>query len=70
MHNYINSYKNVFATHHSIQFLDKREFARSNINVSIEKWMPSDMFWAPRSIGSEYVMKIRRNEEYIFEIIE
>ncbi len=34
----------AFATHHSIQFLDKREFNRPNINALIEKWMPSDTF--------------------------
>ncbi len=70
MHNYINSYKKVFATHHSIQFLDKTKFTRPNINASIEKWMPSDMFWALRSTCFEYVMRIKGNEEYIFEIIE
>jgi hypothetical protein len=36
--------KKVFATHHSIQFLNRREFTRPNINALIKKWMPSDMF--------------------------
>ncbi len=36
--------KNFFAMHHSIQFLDKKEFTRPNINALIEKWIPSDMF--------------------------
>jgi hypothetical protein len=42
----------------------------SSHNALIEKWIPSDMLWAPRSMGSEYVMKKRRSEEYISEIIE
>jgi hypothetical protein len=29
--------RKFFATHHSIQFLDKREFTRPNINALIEK---------------------------------
>jgi hypothetical protein len=62
--------RKVFATHHSIQFLEKREYTKPNINALIEKWMPSDMLWAPRSTGSLYVMRTKGNEEYIFEIIE
>jgi hypothetical protein len=61
--------RNFFATHHSIQFLDKRKFTRPSINALIEKWMPSDMIWAPRFTGSKYVMRTRESEEYIFEII-
>jgi hypothetical protein len=62
--------KNFFVTHHLIQFLDIREFTRPNLNELIEKWMPSDMLWAPRFMGSKYVMKTRGSEEYIFEITE
>ncbi len=62
--------KKVFATHHSIRFLDKREFTRPNINALIEKWMSSDMLLAPRFIGFKYVMRTRRSEEYIYEIVE
>jgi hypothetical protein len=32
--------------------------------------MPNDMFWAPRFMGSEYVMKTRGSEEYTSKIIE
>jgi hypothetical protein len=32
--------------------------------------MPSAMLWAPRFMGSTYVMRTRGSEEYIFEIIE
>jgi len=62
--------KNFFAMHHLIQFLDRREFTRPNINVLIKKWMPSDMLCAPRFTSFEYVMRPRRSEEYIFEMIE
>jgi hypothetical protein len=56
-------------THHSIQFLDIREFTRSNINALIEKWIPSYMFWAPRSRGFE-CHENKNNEKNISEIIE
>jgi hypothetical protein len=62
--------KKVFAMHDSIRFLDKREFTKTNINALIEKWMPIDMLWAPRFMGSEYVMRTKGSEEYISEIIE
>jgi hypothetical protein len=32
--------------------------------------MPSDMIWTPRSMGFEYVMNTRGNEEYISKLIE
>jgi hypothetical protein len=35
--------KEIFVTQHSIQYLDRRESAKPNINALIEKWMPSDM---------------------------
>ncbi len=56
--------------HHSIQFFDIRELTRPNINAIIEKWMLSDMLWAPRFTSFKYVMKTRGSEEYIYEIIE
>jgi hypothetical protein len=62
--------KNFFATHHSIQFFNIREFIGPNINAIKEKWMLSDMLWAPRFTSSKYVMKTRGSEEYIYEIIE
>jgi hypothetical protein len=37
------SIKKFFATHHLIQFLDKRKFIKPNINALILKWIPSDM---------------------------
>jgi hypothetical protein len=64
IHNHTNSYKKVFAMHHSIR-LDIREFTRPNINALIEKWIPSYMVWAPRSTSYEYVMRTKRSEEYI-----
>ncbi len=70
MHNHTNSYKESFATHHSIKFFNIREFTRPNINALIEKWMPSDMLWAPRFTGSEYVMRTKGGEEYIYKMIE
>ncbi len=62
--------KKVFVPHHSIQFLDRRKFTRPNINALIEKWMPSDMFWAPRFTCFEYVMRTKGSEKYIYSIIE
>jgi hypothetical protein len=62
--------KKVFATHHLIQFLDKRKLTKPNINALKKKWMSSDMFWAPRSMGSKYVMRTRGSEEYISKIIQ
>jgi hypothetical protein len=62
--------KKVFATHHSIQFLNIIEFTRPNINALIEKWMPSDMLWAPKFAGFEYVMRTKGSEKYISKIIE
>jgi hypothetical protein len=32
--------------------------------------MPSDMLWAPRFTGFEYVMRTKGSEQYIYEIIE
>jgi hypothetical protein len=32
--------------------------------------MPSDMLWAPRFTGSEYVMRTKGGEEYIYKMIE
>jgi len=55
--------KNFFVKHSLIQFLDMKIFTKPNLNALIEKWMPSDMLWAPRFMGFEYVMKTRRNEE-------
>jgi hypothetical protein len=57
--------KKTFATHHSIQFLDIKEFTRPDINALIEKCIPSDVFWATRSISSEYVMRTKGSEIYI-----
>jgi hypothetical protein len=56
--------------HHLIQFLDVRKLTRPNFNALIEKWMLSDMLWAPRFMDSKYVMRARGDEEYIFEIIK
>jgi hypothetical protein len=32
--------------------------------------MPNDMLWAPRFMGSKYVMRTKENEEYIEKKLE
>jgi hypothetical protein len=48
MHNYINTFEKHLTMHHIIQFLDRREYTKPNINALLEKWMSSNMFWAPQ----------------------
>ncbi len=35
----------------------------SHDNALIEKWMPSDMFWTPSFMSSQYVMRTKGGEE-------
>jgi hypothetical protein len=70
MHNHTNSYNEFFSNASLNSFLDKRKFTRPNINALIEKWIPSDMLWAPRFTSLKYVTRTRGSEEYISEIIE
>jgi hypothetical protein len=56
--------KKVVVTYHSIKFHDRREFTKPNINALVGKWIPCNLLWTPRFLGSEYVMRLRGNEEY------
>jgi hypothetical protein len=62
--------KNVATTYHIVKFHDRREFTKPNINDLVEKWIPCDLLWTPRFLGSEYAMKLGRNEKYCPEEIE
>ncbi len=55
--------KKVATTYHIIKFHDIREFIKLNINVLIKKWIPCDLLWTPRFLGSKYAMRLRGNEE-------
>jgi hypothetical protein len=45
--------KKVAATYHIIKLHDKREFTKLNINALVEKWIPCDLSWTPRFLGSK-----------------
>jgi hypothetical protein len=50
--------KKIIATHHNINFFNKKKFTRPNINALIEKWMPCDLLWALRCFNSKYVLRL------------
>jgi hypothetical protein len=60
----------IATTHYKVVFQDRHEYTKPNINALVEKWMPCDMFWTPKVLGSEYTIRLRGNEEYHFERIE
>jgi len=60
----------VIATYHIIKFHDRREFTKPNINVLVDKWIPCDLLWTHKFLGSEYTMRMRGNEEYCPKEIE
>jgi hypothetical protein len=37
---------------------------KPNINVLVEKWIPCNLLWTSRFLGSKYVMIMRGNERY------
>ncbi len=64
------SIKKVAATYHIIKFHDRRKFTKPNINALVDKWIPCNLLWTPRFLGSEYAMRLRGNEEYCPKEIE
>ncbi len=55
--------KKVATTYHIIKFHDRQKFTKPNINVLVEKWIPCDLLWTLIFLRSEYIMKLKGNEE-------
>jgi hypothetical protein len=62
--------KKVAITYHIIKFDDKREFTKPNINVLVKKWIPCDLLWTSRFLGSKYAIRLKGNGEYCPKEIE
>jgi hypothetical protein len=60
----------VVTTYHIIKFHDKREFTKPNINVLVDKWIPCDLLWTSKFLGSECTMRLKGNEECCQKEIE
>jgi hypothetical protein len=58
------------ATYHIIKFHDRREYTKPNINVLVKRWIPCDLLWISRFLGSEYTMRLKGNEKYCPKEIE
>jgi len=44
--------KKVAPTYHIIKFHDRKEFTKPNIMFLVEKWIPCNLLWTPRFLGS------------------
>jgi len=43
---------------------------KPNINVLVKRWIPCDLLWISRFLGSEYIMRLKGNEKYCPKEIE
>jgi hypothetical protein len=57
------------ATYHIITFHDRKKITKPNINV-VDQWIPCDLLWTSRFLGSKYTMRLKRNEKYYPKEIE
>jgi hypothetical protein len=61
--------KKIGATHHTMIFVNRRKFTKSNINFLIGGWMFCDLLWVLKFPRSKHAMRLKVNEEFFFEEI-